>query len=344
MDKKDFFPSEIRYDVISNDWVIIAKQRSKRPIIFEEEKQKISPLECPFCQIETQLPPLLVFSYGKEAKEKNYPLKSDWTVIVIPNKYPALLPGSRMERKKEGKYFFKISGIGYCELVITRDHEKHFPDFTVSEIKEIFDVYQKRYLFLKKKKFVKNISIFHNYGKRAGATQPHCHSQIITTPMIEKEIKAGLLKAKDFLKKNKKCIYCELQNWEVKEKERVVFENDDFVAICPFASRGAFEVIISPKKHLSYFEKINEKEKESLALVFSKIFQALSEVLGKNFHYNFYLKTAPCDGKDYSFFHWHWTIFPRLQMIAGFELGTRMDVCTISPEEAAQKLREKIKK
>jgi len=344
MTEKDFFPSEIRYDVISDDWVIIAKKRGKRPAVFKEEEKTLSYLECPFCQIETQLPPLLVFSRGKEVREKKYPLKSDWTVIVIPNKYPALLPGSKIKKERKGKYFLKIAGVGYCELVITRDHERHFPDFTVSEIKEVFDVYQKRYLSLKKKKFVKNISIFHNYGKRAGATQPHCHSQIITTPLIDKDIKMAIFKAKDFFKKNKKCIYCELQNWEMKERERIVFENEDFVAICPFASKGAFEVIISPKKHLSYFENISEKEKESLALVFSKVFRALSEILGKNFHYNFYLKTAPCDGRNYNFFHWHWTIFPRLQMIAGFELGTRMEVCTLSPEDAAQQLREKIEK
>ncbi|MGB9598728.1 MAG: galactose-1-phosphate uridylyltransferase, partial [Minisyncoccales bacterium] len=231
MAKKDFFLSEIRYDIISDDWVIIAKGRSKRPFLKEEEKEDISPSECPFCQIETQLPPLLVFSQGKEIKEKKYPLNKDWSLLVIPNKFPALIPGYKMKRKKEGKYFLKISGLGYCELVITRDHKKHFPDFELKEIKEIFDAYQKRFLFLKKKKFVKNISIFHNHGKRAGATQPHCHSQIITTPLLENDLKKALLKAKNFWSEKKKCIYCEIQNWEMKEKKRIIYENEDFISL-----------------------------------------------------------------------------------------------------------------
>ena len=338
MGEKNFFPSEIRYDVLSGDWVIIAKQRSKRPIFFEEEKKEISPKECPFCQIETQLPPLLVFSHGKEIKEKKYPLKSDWTLIVIPNKYPALLPDSKIKKERKGKYFLKVSGIGYCELVISKDHERHFPDFTLPEIKEFFDVYQKRYLFLKKKKFVKNISIFHNYGKRAGATQPHCHSQIITTPLVDKDIKSALFKAKNFYKKNKKCIYCELQNWEIKQKERIVFENEDFLAICPFASKVAFQVIISPKKHLPYFEKITEKEKWQLAEIFRillrKIYRGLNDP-----DYNFYLHTSPCDGKSYPYYHWHFTILPKTGILAGFELGAKMEISTIEPEKAAQYLR-----
>ncbi|MGB9598727.1 MAG: galactose-1-phosphate uridylyltransferase, partial [Minisyncoccales bacterium] len=97
----------------------------------------------------------------------------------------------------------------------------------------------------------------------------------------------------------------------------------------PFASKSAFQVIITPKKHLSYFEKISEKEKWNLAEVFSKIFRAFEEILGPGFNYNFYLKTAPVDGKKYNFYHWHWTLIPKLQTIAGFELGTRMEVCSV---------------
>ena len=120
-------------------------------------------------------------------------------------------------------------------------------------------------------------------------------------------------------------------------KKRIVFENENFIAICPFASKTAFEVIISPKKHLSYFEKIAAQEKVDLAQAFKVIFAKLGRVL-KNPDYNFYLHTAPCDGKDYRYYHWHWTILPKTSIPAGFELGTKIDVVAISPEDAAQHL------
>ena len=51
------FPSELRFDTISRDWVIIATGRAKRPEAFKLKKRKeikISKKECPFCNIETQ--------------------------------------------------------------------------------------------------------------------------------------------------------------------------------------------------------------------------------------------------------------------------------------------------
>jgi len=116
------------------------------------------------------------------------------------------------------------------------------------------------------------------------------------------------------------------------------FENKDFISVCPFASKAAFEVIISPKKHLSNFEKIGEKEKWNLAEAFQIVMKKLHKALNDP-PYNFYLHTAPCDGKNYSYFHWHFTILPKTSIPAGFEIGTRMEISTIEPERAAAYLR-----
>ena len=127
--------------------------------------------------------------------------------------------------------------------------------------------------------------------------------------------------------------------WEMKKKERIVFENKDFLVLCPFASKSAFQMIISPKKHLPYFEKITEKEKWSLAeafkVTFSKLYKTLHDPA-----YNFYLHTAPCDGKKHDHYHWHWTILPKTAIWAGFEIGTRMEISTMEPEKAAAILRK----
>jgi len=55
--------------------------------------------------------------------------------------------------------------------------------------------------------------------------------------------------------------------------------------------------------------------------------------------YNFYLHTSPVKGK-YPYYHWHFTILPKTQTLAGFELGTRMEISTIEPEKAAEYLRK----
>jgi UDPglucose--hexose-1-phosphate uridylyltransferase len=335
------FPSEIRYDVVSQDWVIVATGRAKRPEAFKVKKKEeiaISEKECPFCNVETQEKPVLIFEKGKIVSPKK-DIPKNWTTIVIPNKYPALLPAKKIEIEKEGKFYRKITGAGYCELVIPRDHYKNLHELEVWQIKEILDCYQKRYLSLMKKPFVNYISIFHNSGKEAGASQPHPHSQIITTPLIDADLKKTLIKSKNFYQTHKKCIYCEMNTWEVKVKKRIVVENDDFLALCPFASKSAFQVIISPKFHSPYFEKITEKEKQSLAEIFSTVIKKIAKGLNCP-PYNFYLHTAPCDGKKYPYYHWHFTILPKLSIPAGFELGTKMEICMIEPETSTSYLRK----
>jgi len=56
--------------------------------------------------------------------------------------------------------------------------------------------------------------------------------------------------------------------------------------------------------------------------------------------YNFFIHTAPCDGKSYDHYHWHFEILPKTSVWAGFELGTGIQISTIEPEKAAEYLRQ----
>jgi UDPglucose--hexose-1-phosphate uridylyltransferase len=245
------FPSELRYDLVSKDWVIIATGRGKRPEAFKKKRIKVEKdkKDCPFCNIKTQEPAVLAYFKGKEVYFQKGTFPKKWSTIVIPNKYPALLPYKSLEAKKEGKFYQKINAVGFCELVITKDHAKHFPHFSTEVIKEVFDVYQDRYLALMNKRFVNYVSIFHNHGLEAGASQPHPHSQIITTPLIDVDLNNALFNSEKYFKKHRRCIYCQMNKWERKVRRRIVFENKYFLAICPFASKSAFQVIVSPKEH-----------------------------------------------------------------------------------------------
>jgi UDPglucose--hexose-1-phosphate uridylyltransferase len=340
--KKIKFPSELRYDLVSKDWVVIATGRAKRPELFKKEKKRKKELAkklCPFCKISSQEKPTLIFSRGKEISPKERKIPKDWTTIVIPNKYPAFLLDSNLNKRLEGKLYQIMDAVGFHEVVVTREHQKSIALLRVDQVKEIIDAYQKRYLQMMKNPLINYIFIFHNHGAEAGASISHPHSQIIALPLIDTDLKRALFNSKKYFKSQKKCVYCQMNDWERKIKKRIVFENKDFLILCPFASKAAFEIIISPKKHSSYFEKIKEKEKWQLAEAFKvalkKLYKALNDPA-----YNFYLHTAPCDGKFYDFYHWHWTILPKTAIWAGFEIGAKMEISTIEPERAAEYLRK----
>jgi UDPglucose--hexose-1-phosphate uridylyltransferase len=283
--------------------------------------------------------PILAVAGGK--KVAGGALPADWSLAVVANKFPAFCAVSgdaKIRKHKVGPIYHSMDAVGFCEVVVTRDHNEHIGTMGAGAVEEILDVFQTRYLELKKNKFVNYISIFHNHGVEAGASQPHPHSQIITSPLIDVDLRNGLANSKKYYQKNKKCLACEMSKWERKVGERVVCENADFVALCPFAPKLAFEVIVTPKKHSPYFEKITDSQRKSLAEILSTAVGKICKGLGDP-AYNFYLHTAPSDGKDYSHYHWHFTILPRGVVFAGFEMGAQIEISTITPEAAAEYLR-----
>lgn len=334
--KKNNSVSELRQDLVTGDWVVIATGRAKRPDEFGkyERIQNDTGVEnCLFENPELSGQEKDVLIYHKEDGE--------WTLRVFPNKYPAFARGSLPKKLDDGPYF-AMNGSGYHEVIVTRDHYRHLQDMETAEIAEVFDAFQDRYLDLMNRRSVNYIALFHNYGKEAGASIAHPHSQLLAIPVISPYIKLELDGAELYRKKNRHCVFCTIAEYESEHKKRVVFENEDFIAFCPFSSRAAFEVWVMPKSHSPYFERITNQEKMKLAEVFGKSLNAVCKALNDP-PYNFYIHTAPCDGKDYPHFHWHIEILPHTSTWAGFELETGIEISTIQPEVAAEYLREIIK-
>lgn len=325
--------SELRQDLVTGDWVVIATGRAKRPDEFGEYEriQNDTGVEnCLFEDPEASGQEDDVLIYHKE--------DGDWTLRVFPNKYPAFSRGSLPKNLDDGPYF-AMNGSGYHEVIVTRNHYKHIQEMEDAEVAEIFDAFQDRYLDLMNRKSVNYIALFHNYGKEAGASIAHPHSQLMAIPVISPYIKQELDGAELYHRKNRHCVFCTISEHEAEHEKRVVFENDDFIAFCPFSSRAAFEIWVMPKKHSPYFERINNAEKLKLAEVFKKSLNSVCKALNDP-PYNFYIHTAPCDGKDYPHFHWHIEILPHTSTWAGFELETGIEISTIQPEVAAEYLRD----
>ena len=317
---------------------MIATGRAKRPEDFSKngkgiENQNLDNIEdCSFCDPD---------SSGQEKDVLIYK-KSDgnWSLRVFPNKFPAFSQAGSLKKGGEGPYF-SMDGFGYHEVIVTRDHNRHIPLLEKEEIAEVFDAYQDRYLDLMNRRGVDYISIFHNHGKEVGASIAHPHSQLMAIPVVSPYVELELRGAEMYHRANKECVYCLMAGYESEHKKRIIFENDEFIAFCPYASRAAFEIWVMPKKHKPYFERTNVEEKNKVAEVFKKAINSIYLALNDP-PYNFYLHTSPCDGKDYPHYHWHLEILPHTATWAGFELQTGIEISTIQPEVAAEYLRKMI--
>lgn len=326
--------SELRFDLVSKDWVVIATGRFKRPGDFAKRKcetPKVDPANCVFCHLETQE------SIISKFEDENH----EWQVAVIPNKYPAFFNGAELNKRFVGPYEV-MDAIGHHEVIITRDHEKSMAQMSKEQIKKVIDIYQARYLALKDEPNIDYISIFHNHGFEAGASISHPHSQLIAMPLIDPDLRRSIEGSKRYFEEHGKCAHCTMMDWDRKDGERIIYENDDFIILCPFAPRASLEVRIYPKVHGAYFEKISEQEKINLADAVQEALNRMFVVLD-NPSYNFFIHTAPCDNINHDHYHWHLEILPKTSTWAGFELGTGIEISTLKPEIAAKFLREKTK-
>lgn len=326
--------SELRQDIVTEDWVIIATGRAKRPDEFvvknrAEEDDGPSLFEHP--EETGQEKDVLIYRQGED----------EWSLRVFPNKYPAVSRGRSVRSLEEGPYF-AMTGIGYHEVVVTRDPHKHIALMEEWRVAEIIDAYQERYLTLMNKANIKYIQIFHNHGKEAGASIAHPHSQIMALPVVAPYVQSILGGAERFYKSHHERVYSLMVDYEREAGKRVVFENKDFIVFTPFASRAAFELWVVGKRPNPYFERITDEEKFTCAEALQKALQSLCYGLD-NPPYNFYINTAPASGEDAAHFQWHIEIIPRTSVWAGLELATGIELSTIQPEVAAEFLRSKLK-
>ncbi|MBP7060803.1 MAG: DUF4921 family protein [Candidatus Moranbacteria bacterium] len=324
--------SELRQDLVTGDWVVIATGRAKRPDAFVQERisahEDFDPFENP--EESGQEKDVLIYRQAS----------GDWSLRVIPNKFPAFSRGKPVKELSEGPYF-GMSGVGYHEIIITRDPKKSLAELDTWQVAEVLDAYQERYLALMNKKSVNYIQVIHNHGKEAGASLSHPHSQLMAIPVVSPYIELELVGAENFYRSNKTKVYSIITEYESTHRVRIVFENVMFIAFCPYASRGSFEVMIVGKRPNPYFERITEEEKFACAEALQKTLQALHRGLHDP-AYNFYIHSAPCDGREYPHYQWHIEILPHTATWGGFELSTGIEISTIQPEVAAEYLRSQL--
>jgi len=339
---------ELRKDPVLGRWVIIAQERSSRPGAFVRKphhEDKTDPARCPFCLGHESETPHEVFSVRDKRTKPNTP---GWGVRVVPNKFPALDEKHRLMKKGRGVYDM-MTGFGAHEVVIeSPNHHHEAKDQTIGQITSWLEVLQLRVGEMKKNEKIRYALIFKNKGRTAGASISHPHHQIIATPVTPKRVREELVGAMDYFKLKERCVFCDILDEERSYGQRIVYENEDYISFCPYASRFPYEIWIVPKAHgIDFHTQSVKKSLPSLAGHMKHVLKRLSDVLGDP-EYNYLIHVAPNRFPRFGYwktieddYHWHIELFPRLTIVAGFEWGTGFYINPIPPEQAARELRGK---
>ena len=327
---------ELRKDPVTGSWVIISSERSQRPNAFPDKNIKTTPKLCPFCPGNESSTPPEIISYRSDNSERNQP---GWTLRVISNKYPALIVEGELDRQSIGIYE-KMHGIGAHEVIIeTADHSQNISEMTENQVRDIFWAYRERMLDLVKDIRLKYILVFKNHGEAAGASLEHPHSQLIATPIVPKRVLEELEGSQQYYEIKHSCVFCDIIKQELESNERVVFENESFICVQPFAPRFPFESWILPKAHLASFPEMDSSEYLLLGRAVKELLGRLKSALNDP-PFNYIIHTSPMESEHHKYYHWHLEVIPKLTKVAGFEWGTGFYINPTSPETAAEFLKK----
>ena len=329
--------SELRRDPIGGRWVIVDTDHPNTPEDFEYEPQSWNGGVCPFCYGNESMTPPEIEAIRDSGTAPNSP---GWQVRVVSNKFPALQIEGELERRGLGIYDLS-NGVGAHEVLIESPyHQKDICDLLNPEIENFLSMYCRRANDLQKDKRFKYIMIFKNFGASAGASLEHPHTQIVALPMVPKSVMEEIRGAQNYFEYRERCIFCDIIRQEVQDRERIILENKDYIAFCPFVSRFPFEIWIMPKKHSSSFCHIPEEEIPSLAAILKDTITNFKNLF-HNVSYNFIVHSSPINGDGgLEGYHWHIEFMPKLTRVAGFEWGSGFYIVSTPPELAAKYLRK----
>ncbi len=332
--------SEFRYDLLSGEQVAIVPNRLTRPNLFPVIDKKIEENSiCPFCKGHEKMTPPEIFSLKA--------LNGSWSIRVVPNLYKVVEIEAPDVSSVEGIYE-KREGFGAHEIIIDiPKHIVYFEDLSALQMKNLLKVIKLRINDLKKDVRLVSFSIFKNQGENSGATLPHIHTQLIAMPLIPKKELLNLKRYFDYYKIHGRSIFNDIINYELEQNKRVIKQSANFISFCPYASAFSFEVMIMPKVKISSIDILNDDLLDELSKILKDSLYRLKNQIG-NFDYNLYIQNPPMQ-KNYvtenffdeidAFYRFYIKIIPRLYKIGGFELQSKIYTNPLSPESAAELLR-----
>ena len=326
-----------RWNPLLREWVLVSPHRTQRPWLGKVDKTAPPPAveydpECYLCPGNVRAEGLWNPAYSE--------------TFVFDNDYPAMLPDvSPYETDQDGLIVASVER-GICRVVcFSPRHDLTIPRMKQEEVKRVVEVWTQQYRELGDVAWVKHVQIFENRGALMGASNPHPHCQIWANEEVPNIPVREQLAMSEFLESNEKCLLCEYLRLEIEDGERIVCENEGFVALVPYWAVWPFETMILSRRHIASLAELDLREQGNLADILRRLTIRYDNLFETAFPYSMGFHQASTDGETHPEFHFHAHYFPPLlrsatvqKFMVGYELlaGPQRD---ITAEGAAARLR-----
>lgn len=327
-----------RYNPLRREWVLVSPQRTDRPWQGQVEQA-----------VQTSVPPYDPACYLCPGNARAGGARNPQYVstFAFDNDFPALLrdAGPPFDAHDAGGLMVSERERGWCRVIcFSPRHDLTLARMDMPAVRAVVDTWIAECDAAASIPWVKYALVFENRGEMMGASNPHPHCQLWATEHVPNEPARERESFADYDRRHGRCLLCDYARHELVARDRVVAENDAFVAVVPFWAVWPFETLVASRRHAGSLRDLDERERNQLADILATLTSSYDAVFDAPFPYSMGFHQAPVNDGP-SDWHLHAHFYPPLlrsatirKFMVGFELlgSPQRD---LTPEVAAERLR-----
>ena len=293
-----------RYNPLTDEWILVSPHRTQRP--WQGQVEKRPPESRPPYDPGCYLCP------GNERAGGNRNPQYEST-FVFQNDFGALLPDTPSAELDQHGLLRAASERGLCRVIcFSPRHDWTLPDMPLPDIRRVVDVWAEQTTELGAMDFINHVQIFENNGAMMGASSPHPHCQVWANEQCPTEPAKELRSLSAYLDGHGTCLLCDYLALELAAGERIVLQNEHFVALVPFWAVWPFETMVLARRHVGSLPDLTGPERDALADVIKRLTTRYDNLFEVSFPYSMGWHQSPTDGADHPETHLHAHYYPPL--------------------------------
>ncbi len=325
-----------RYNQLTGEWVLVSPHRTKRPWQGQVEKP---PLE----ERPSYDPTCYLCPGNKRAGDNRNPQYE--STFVFTNDFAALLPQTP-DAGETPHPMLRASAVRGTSRVIcfSPRHDLTLPEMPTQDIRTVIDVWAEQSSELGET--YRWVQVFENKGAIMGCSNPHPHGQIWAGSALPNEPAKEDRQQRAYFEKRGKPLLLDYATLEAEQGDRIVVENDDWLAAVPYWAVWPFEILLMPRRrHIFRLPDLNDRERTALADILKRLLTKYDNLFEVSFPYSMGWHGAPFDDADPAHWQLHAHFYPPLlrsatvkKFMVGYELLAEAQR-DLTAEQAAARLR-----
>ena len=327
-----------RRNALNGDWVLVSPHRTRRP--WQGQVERTPPDDRP------QYDPKCYLCPGNE-RAGGHRNPAYTSTFAFENDFSALLADGPRGPVGQGEFFQAEGETGICRVICFNPrHDLTLPQMALEEIRRVVDVWSDQVVELGAHPAISYVQLFENKGAVMGCSNPHPHGQVWASSSVPLEPAKEDEQQRAYYTRTGTPLLLDYLAAELANGERLIVENEHWVALTPYWAVWPFETMLLPRRHVLSVPDLTDTERNALAAILKRLLTRYDNLFETSFPYSMGWHGQPTDGQAHTHWQLHAHFYPPLlrsatvkKFMVGYEMlaNPQRD---ITAEQAADRLRQ----